>query len=169
MGSWLSTGYPPLSATTCVVHHIFSAHQAQTLQKSLFVDCFSRLIRASGRDNRRSLHAQKAFLPEALSGAQHGPDDPGELVGQSHRRQPRRLSSAQPLRPVGERTSPIVDRAQQRRRREHQQLAKISVALLGDRAELLLAAGRVLSWRQAKPRGKVASSFKLTRVGAQRP
>jgi hypothetical protein len=54
--------------------------------------------------------------------------------------------------------------AQRRRAADHQHLAQVSIALLGDGAESFLAAARVLSWRQPKPGRKVASRLEHARV-----
>lgn len=44
-----------------------------------------------------------------------------------------------------------------RRRHDHEQPAQVAVALFGDRAHSLFAAGRVLPWHQPDPGCKLAS------------
>src|SRR5271156_5948409 len=70
-----------------------------------------------------------------------------------------------------ERTQPVAQRAlalwrrpQDRDGAQHQKPSDITIALLGDRPEFLLAAGRVLLGRRAKPGGEVAAGFEDVRI-----
>ena len=66
--------------------------------------------------------------------------------------------------PGGESAVAFAGDAQRRGAPDHQHLSHVSVALLGDGAELLLAAARVLPRRQPKPRREVASRLEHARV-----
>src|ERR1700730_16512769 len=49
-----------------------------------------------------SLRLREYFVSEDSAGPHYRPDDPGELVGQRHRNQPRRLLRQQPNNPVAQ-------------------------------------------------------------------
>ena len=101
---------------------------------------------------------------EGLAGGDDRPDDPGELVGQRHGHDLGRFARSERGQPVAQRALALSRRAQNRDGAQHQKPSDIPIALLGDRPEFLLAAGRVLLGRRAKPGGEIAAGFEGLRV-----
>ena len=85
------------------------------------------------------------------------PGDTRHLIGERYGNQARRLPLEQSLNPsVVCRLLPIDD-AKHRGGADHQKLAQIAIALLGDLAKPLLAAARVLPRHHTEPGGEMAS------------
>ena len=101
---------------------------------------------------------------KAFAGLHHHPEDPGELVGQRHRNQPRGLLRQQGDDPVAQGAFAFAHNVQKRCRPQDEQFPDISVALLGDGPECLLAATRILARRQAEPGGEIAPRFEHVRI-----
>jgi hypothetical protein len=96
---------------------------------------------------------------ERLAGRHHRKHDPRELVGRRHRDQPRWLLPEKPGEPIVQGALALARDAQHRCRAQHEQLSDVLVALLGDRAELFLAAAGVLPRGEPEPSGEAARGF----------
>src|SRR5271154_4295236 len=101
---------------------------------------------------------------EGLAGGDDRPDDPGELVGQRHGHDLGRFARSERGQPVAQRALALWRRPQDRDGAQHQKPSDITIALLSDRTEFLLAAGRVLLGRHAKPGGEIAAGFEDVRI-----
>src|ERR1700730_5496162 len=98
-----------------------------------------------------------------LSGDQHRPDNAGHLGGICHRRNLERAPLQQITHPriLGASRTLI---AQIRGGTDGQQRAQRAIALLGDTARALLAAGAKLARCEPQPRGKIACRFEHARI-----
>src|ERR1700685_4246737 len=82
---------------------------------------------------------------EGLAGSDDRPDDPGELVGPRPGHDLCRFARSERGQPAAQRALALWRRPQDRDgAAQHQKPSDITIALLGDRTEFLLAAGRVL-------------------------
>src|SRR5439155_24015435 len=86
----------------------------------------------------------------------HGPDHPSHLVGQCDRRDLWRTTGEQMHQPWPLR-SMLLSVADDSQGSDHQQLPQISVALLGDATQLLLATAGVLPRYKTNPGSKVSA------------
>jgi hypothetical protein len=100
----------------------------------------------------------------SLPGHHHGPDHPGHLAGQRDRRDLGRPAGEQMHQPGSLRSMPlsVTDDSQGP---DHKQLPQISIALLCDAAQLLLAAAGVLPRYKADPGSQ--SSARLEGCGVR--
>ncbi len=78
-----SSGLFQVSGGDRVVHHVSLRLPNSNLYISLRNYPFQRPV--------ASLRLRKHLGAEAFAGVHHRPEDPGQLVGQRHRNQPRRL------------------------------------------------------------------------------
>src|ERR1700733_1218252 len=101
---------------------------------------------------------------EGLAGGDDRSDDPGELVGQRHGHDLGRFAGSERGQPVAQRALALWRRPQDRDGAQHKKPSDIPIALLGYRPEFLLAAGRVLFGRRAKPGGEIAAGFEGLRI-----
>src|SRR5580693_9904129 len=75
-----------------------------------------------------------------------------------------RFARSERGQPVAQRALALWRRPQDRDGAQHQKPSDMPIALLGYRPEFLLAAGRVLLGRRAKPSGEIAAGFEGLRI-----
>src|SRR6202042_2220934 len=75
-----------------------------------------------------------------------------------------RFAGCERGQPVAQRALALWRRPQDRDGAQHKKPSDIPIALLGYRPEFLLAAGRVLFGRRAKPGGEIAAGFEGPRI-----
>src|ERR1700734_4235645 len=75
-----------------------------------------------------------------------------------------RFAGSERGQPVAQRALALWRRPQDRDGAQHKKPSDIPIALLGYRPEFLLAAGRVLLGRRAKPGGEIAAGFEGLRI-----
>lgn len=89
------------------------------------------------------------------------PDNAGHFVGHGYTGHARWLAGKQREEARIGRIGFVPGSADQRGGANHQKLSQIPVAHLGDAAEPVLAAARVLRWRQSEPSGELTTRAEL--------
>ena len=115
-----------------VVHHVVALANFFETETSILESSLSSGLRVK-------------FGSEGFAGRHHRPGDSGQLVGQGDGDDALGLPGPHGGDPFGQSAFVFVGHAQNRRASHDQHLAQISVAPLGDSAELVLAAARVLA------------------------
>jgi hypothetical protein len=87
-----------------------------------------------------ALCLRERFYTEGLARCHDRPYDPGKLVGERDRDEPRGPAREERDDPIAQRSFAFADPFQQRRRAQHQESPDIGVALFGNGAKLLFAA-----------------------------
>ena len=102
-----------------------------------------------------------------LTARQHGPDDPGSLVGHGNGNQPGRLALEQAADPVGGGGIGGSRSPHHRCCADHEQLPEVAISHLRDAPQLVLAARRVLAWDQTQRSRKLPARAECPRIGHQ--
>ena len=107
-------------------------------------------------------------MPVSLTTRHHRPDDPGDFVGQSDRRDFPWPALQQSQQPSSGRLPPWLGDADHRRCPHHQQLAQPLIAGFTDPPQAMLAPRGMLPWRQPEPGREMPPALEVCRVDRQR-